>query len=176
MFRHRNTQFIVSLVMLVVCVVIVSMLASGKLRPFLIEQKSMFPTLHPNDYVMAVQYSDNGPGPQHGDIVILRDPESKSGKDYLVKRVIALPGDVFEVRRGGAVYINDQFVSEPYIREAPEYMISPVLIEDGHYVVLGDNRNDSEDSVRWGKAIPRSQIIGKVVFIYAPFSRMGRVR
>jgi len=110
--------------------------------------------------------------------VILNDPESTSENEFLVKRVIALPGDTFEMRLGGALYINDEYVSEPYVDvdfEA-DYTIERSKIDDGRYVVLGDNRNHSEDSSRWRKSIPAEQIVGKVVFIYNPLSRMGRVR
>jgi len=173
--RHI-VQLTVSLTLLAVCVVILAMLASGTIRPFLVSQTSMMPTLHPNDYVIATRYSARGPGPQRGDIIILRDPESD--KEYLVKRVIALPGEMFEIRLGGALYINGEFISEPYVNkeEPPSYIVPPVRIRPDHYVVLGDNRNHSEDSVYWREAVPRERIVGKVRFIYAPLNRMGRVR
>jgi len=177
MHIRRKIQFMVWLPVLVVCLAIISQVATGRIRPFLVKQRSMLPTLHPNDYVMTARYSPNGPGPQHGDVVILRDPESTSENEFLVKRVIALPGDIFEVRRGGDLYINGEYVSEPYRLEPPNYYTDlPIKIGEGEYIVLGDNRNHSEDSSWWNSPVPGEQIVGKVKFIYNPLSRMGRVR
>jgi len=173
--RHK-IQYVVWLPMLVVCLAVISQFATGKIRPFLVKQRSMLPTLRPNDYVMTVRYSPNGSGPQHGDVVILHDPESSSENEFLVKRVIALPGDIFEMRTGGALYINDKYVSEPYVDDEADYIIQRVKIGDGRYVVLGDNRNHSDDSARWRSPIPGEYIIGKVMFIYNPLNRIGRVR
>ena len=177
MHIRRKIQFVVWLPVLAVCLVIISQSATGRVRPFLVKQRSMLPTLHPNDYVMTVRYAPDGPGPQHGDVVILSDPESSDENEFLVKRVIGLPGDTLEIRTGGALYINGEFVSEPYIMEPPDYYTDlPIKIGEGDYIVLGDNRNHSEDSSRWQRHIPSEQIIGKVKFIYNPLSRMGRVR
>ena len=173
--RHK-LQIVVWLPVLAVCLVIISQFATGRIRPFLVQQRSMLPTLHPNDYVMTVRYKPDGAKPQHGDIVILTDPESDAKNEFLVKRVRALPGDTFEMRSGGALYVNGEFVSEPYIMEPPLYTVPPVKIGEGKYIVLGDNRNHSEDSAWWHKSIPSEQIVGKVAFIYNPLSRMGRVR
>lgn len=175
MHIRRKIQFIVWLPVLVICLAIFSQFATGRIRPFLVKQRSMLPTLHPNDYVMTVRYAADGPGPQHGDVVILNDPESTSDNGFLVKRVVALPGDMFAVRAGGALYIDDKFVSEPYILEPPDYRVPGVILGQDKYIVLGDNRNHSDDSSRWRRPISGDQIVGKVVFIYNPLSRIGGV-
>ena len=72
--------------------------------------------------------------------------------------------------------INDGYVSEPYTRD--EMLISlqrPVQVPEGPVFVLGDNRNESEDSTTWGP-VPADTIIGRVRYIYSPVSRMGTVR
>jgi len=173
--RHK-IQYVVWLPVLVVCLALISQFATGRVRPFLVKQRSMMDTLHPNDYVMTVRYAPDGPGPQHGDVVILRDPESSAENEFLVKRVIALPGDTFEIRTGGDLYINGKFVSEPYVDDEADYTIERVKIGEGAYIVLGDNRNHSDDSARWRSPIPGEYIVGKVVFIYNPLNRIGRVR
>ncbi|NOZ63658.1 MAG: signal peptidase I [Caldiserica bacterium] len=89
------------------------------------------------------------------------------------KRVIALPGETVSVR-GGKVFINGVYLYEPYIKSPPKYYLPPIKIPEGCYFVLGDNRNNSEDSSVYGP-IPRELILGKDVFIYWPPSRWGRI-
>ena len=83
--------------------------------------------------------------------------------------MIGLPGETVEVKRG-QVYINGQPLQEDYIAEAPQYQWGPVKIPARHYVVLGDNRNNSYDSHYWG-FVPRELIIGKAISIYWPPER-----
>ena len=106
--KKRRIQFVVSLVILAICIVIILMLVTGKIRPFLVGQKSMLPTLHPHDYVMVVGYSSDTP--QRGDIVVLRDPDPEGENEYLVKRIIAVPEDVIEIRRGKKVTVPRRFM------------------------------------------------------------------
>jgi len=100
------------------------------------------------------------------DIVVIKDPEGKG--DILTKRIIGLPGEKIVVKKGN-VYINNVKISEPYIKEKPLYVLIK-KIPEGHYFLLGDNRNDSEDSSVWGP-VPKELIIGKVVCLYWPFKR-----
>ena len=83
------------------------------------------------------------------------------GEDALVKRVVGLPGETIE-GRAGAVYIDGQRLSEPYL---PHGLISttfgPVRIPLGRYFVLGDNRQFSNDSTHWGP-IARGSMLGRI--------------
>ena len=80
------------------------------LRFFVVDSKSMQPTLHAGDRLVAIRRGDYA----QGDIVIVRDPIERKG--FLVKRVIGLPGDTIEVR-GGAVFVNGQYRSEEHTSE-----------------------------------------------------------
>jgi signal peptidase I len=106
---------------------------------------------------------------------VFRDPEDPSAYD--VKRVIGLPGDEVAIQ-DGAVFINGQPIYEPelYVMEPPVYKYAPQVVPRNQYFVLGDNRNLSSDSSLWKKSVPRSDIVGRAVFIYNPISRMGRIR
>lgn len=108
---------------------------------------------------------------QRGDIVIF-DPPILSDTPY-VKRVVGMPGDLFEVQ-AGKVWINGKILSEPYIRQEPWYNYGPVKVPEGSYVVLGDNRNESNDSHLFG-LVTRDRIKARAVFRFWPLHRMGNV-
>ena len=111
-----------------------------------------------------------GGSPQRFDIVICRYPGR--GDTNFVKRVVGLPGDTVEIREG-YLYINDEKQDEPFIRD--EYRsgrlnsFGPYTVPEGEYFVLGDHRNNSNDSRSQG-AIPRDMIIGHVRTVLFPFS------
>ena len=109
-------------------------------------------------------------GPQRGDIVILEDPRDPSG-DRLVKRVIGLPGEKFEIVNG-VVYVNGRQLHEPYITEPWTGSTPPTVIPPGEYFVMGDNRNNSDDS-RFLGLIPRELIIGKAMVSFWPTEKFG---
>lgn len=142
-----------------------------KVRFFLVPSRSMAPTLLSRDYIVSVGDVEY----RRGDIVVLRDPEIEGS--FVVKRIVGLPGDTVAIG-GGALYLNGRYASEPYIME-PMLGDLPALTLEGRQVfVLGDNRNESEDSLSWlesGVMVTLDDIVGKVVYIYNPISRMGPV-
>ena len=83
----------------------------------------------------------------------------------LVKRVIGLPGDHVLVQNN-TVYVNGQMLNEPYIAQAPLYE-GEWTVADGQFFVLGDNRNNSNDSKDW-ELLPAEKVVGKAVLIYWP--------
>jgi signal peptidase I len=136
---------------------------------------------------------------RRGEIVVFHYPLDSTM--HLVKRVIGLPGDRIKLRNG-LVYINDKLLSEPYamyLPSAPDsyrdnfprllsadpdvdsrwWIRMHKLIENGElivpsdsYFVLGDNRNDSEDSRYWG-FVPRDAIVGQPFLIYFSLQQQG---
>lgn len=104
--------------------------------------------------------------PERGDIIVLNNP---NGNDHYIKRIIGLPGDHLQMIEG-KIYINDQPLEEPYIKELCSK--SHCREQDWHlgptqYFVLGDNRNNSHDSGVFGP-IDRSKIIGRAWIRYWP--------
>ncbi|MCX5993799.1 MAG: signal peptidase I [Chloroflexi bacterium] len=81
-----------------------------------------------------------------------------------IKRVIAVPGDIVEIKNK-AVLVNGGILVEPYINAAPNYFMPEMVVPEGQYFVLGDNRNSSNDS-HTGWLVPKEDIIGKVWFRY----------
>lgn len=110
--------------------------------------------------------------PARGDVIILHPPIEPQ-KEY-VKRVIGIPGDTIEVRNG-VVYINGSPLYEPYIKETPRNNFSPFIVPENNYFVMGDNRNNSNDS-RTGWTVTSDNIIGEAWLRIWPLSKWGTVQ
>lgn len=129
---------------------------------------SMENTIHVGDRVMGNRLAYLFSSPERGDIAIFRLPDDES-KLY-IKRIIGLPGDTVEIREG-KVYLNDNAspLEEPYLLETPTGNFGPYLIPEGHYFMLGDNRENSLDSRYWDRQfVPRKNILAKAEFCYYP--------
>ena len=107
--------------------------------------------------------------PNRFDVVICRYPGR--GDTNFVKRVIGLPGDTVELR-DGYLYLNGERYEEPYIndeyRTGPLNTFGPYTVPEGKYFVMGDHRNNSNDSRSQGP-LDRSMIIGHVRQVVYPF-------
>jgi len=142
-------------------------------QPVKVEGTSMTPALvnderiFINKFVYRFGISDI----VRGDTIVFWAPED-STKSY-IKRVIGVPGDVVEIV-DGTVILNGKPQEEPYIRDDYRDRMSMTrrFVEAGHYFVLGDHRNSSNDSRSWG-TVPRDAIYGKAVFVYWPLDRLG---
>jgi len=127
--------------------------------------QAMYPTLRDNQLVSFDTTAYRDRSPQRGDIVLFAPPNESSR--LFIKRVIAIPGDRLLITNG-AVSINGQVVSEPYLPESWTYANSwpadgqPVLVPASQYFVMGDNRNHSSDSRSFG-FVSRDAIMGKLL-------------
>lgn len=137
--------------------------------------QSMQPTLLEGEKLIINKISLTFANPARGDIVVLHDPSTgPDRKEYLVKRVIGIPGDMIEVR-GHKLYVNGKMAEEPYINTENEDSDFAVLtVEEGTYFVMGDNRHAgaSKDSRYFG-AVPLERIVGKAVYIWWPLSKIN---
>ncbi|MBI4780688.1 MAG: signal peptidase I [Oscillatoriophycideae cyanobacterium NC_groundwater_1537_Pr4_S-0.65um_50_18] len=147
-----------------------------------IPSESMVPTLAVNDRLMVEKISYLLHPPEREDIVVFWPPDNVSEicqgipnpskqKDAFIKRVIGLPGDKVEVR-DGRVLINDQPLPEDYTAEPTRDPWGPEIVPPDSYLMMGDNRNNSCDSRKWG-VVPRNEIIGRAAFRFWPLNRMG---
>ena len=114
---------------------------------------------------------------KRGDVVVFKYPVEPE-RDF-IKRVIGLPGDTIELKKK-RVYVNGVLLDEPYVRylSPPEESSSedfdvrvqygPVTVPPDQYFMMGDNRDNSQDSRYWG-FMPRSYVKGKALFIYWSF-------
>ena len=125
-----------------------------------IPSASMMPSLQAGDHILVMPYRWDEP--QRGDVVVFRSPLDSS--QLMVKRIIAVPGDLIDTR-AGHVRIGERTISEPYLlRQAATGAISPQIIPQSAFFMMGDNREDSLDSRKWG-AIKSDQVIGRVQMV-----------
>jgi signal peptidase I len=123
--------------------VIIFVVAQRTVQTYEVFMTSMEPNFHEGQRVVvnkAVYYFGD---PDRGDVIIFKAPDN-SGEDF-IKRVIGLPGDTVEIK-DQAVYVNDIRLVEPYVAQPPYYTMAKVVVPKDKYFVLGDNRNNSNDS------------------------------
>lgn len=162
------------------------------LRPFVIQaffipSGSMENTLLINDRILVSKFTYFLREPRHDEIIVFRAPvqTGEKHKDF-IKRVIGLPGDRIAVH-DGKLWRNGQPIDEPYIREEPLYEWpeegGEVTVPPGSLLVMGDNRNCSNDSHRWEQLgadgtiqpapfLPRENVLGKALVIFWPLTRI----
>ena len=167
-------RYAMYVVIIVVAPLLVYLFWRREMAFFLVPSKSMEPTLRVGDYLLALSEATY----ERGDIVIVADPIEKGG--YLVKRVVAVGGDVV-FAAFGVLFVNGRPFREPYIKEPMQYTTwSPVRVPDNEIYLLGDNRNESDDCHLWRgelrDGIPVDDVIGRVRYIYLPFGRIARVK
>jgi signal peptidase I len=155
---------------LVIAVILALLIRTFILQPFYIPSGSMEPTLMIQDHIIVNKIGYRFWEPQRGDIVVFRFPRDPS-KDF-VKRLIGLPGEKVEIRNS-QLYINGQLVPEKYLpSDIGDFgSFKPTVIPANSYFMMGDNRNNSDDSRNWG-VLPRENVIGKAMLTYWPLTRI----
>jgi signal peptidase I len=173
---------------IVIAVLLALVIRTLVVQAFTIPSGSMMDTLLVGDYILVnkflygppVPFTDwHLPGlraPRRGDIIVFKYPQDEK-RDF-IKRVIAGPGDEVQVK-GGTVYVNGQPLVEPYVKPTPSslprgedagycgyaYGCEPTLVPADAYFVMGDNRDNSQDSRYWG-FVSRAKVKGKAFLIY----------
>ncbi len=164
-------------------IAIVALLLALLIRGFVAEPRyipsnSMVPTLSIGDRLIVEKLSYHQHPPRFGDIVVFQPPDLLVSQGYrpdqaFIKRVIGTPGQTIEVKQG-EVYIDGTPLNEPYIATTPNYTMQPVTVAPGTVFVMGDNRNNSNDSHVWG-LLPQRNIIGRAWERFFPLNRMGDI-
>ncbi|MCM3129474.1 MULTISPECIES: signal peptidase I [unclassified Paenibacillus] len=143
----------------------------------IVKGESMQPTLAELDRLFINKIVYEFDKPKRYDVVVLHDPShTPDRKEFLVKRVIGIPGETVEIREH-VLYINEEPQTEPYTNtliEDPDF--GPVKLEEGRYFVMGDNRHagKSKDSRSFG-SVSAEEIVGKAEFIFWPMSDMKKL-
>ena len=167
-----------NLQILVIALAIAFVIRTFVAEPRYIPSDSMLPTLEQGDRLVVEKVSYHFHLPQPGDIVVFAPPPQLQMQGYepnqaFIKRIVGTPGETVAVL-DGTVYLNNQPIRETYILEPPEYSLNPVQVPPGQLFVMGDNRNNSNDSHVWG-FLPTDNIIGRAVFRFWPLERFGKV-
>ncbi|ADC89368.1 signal peptidase I [Thermocrinis albus DSM 14484] len=177
---------------LVIILLVVLFIRTFVAQAYNIPSGSMQPTLLVGDFILVNKLVYRFSEPRRGDIVVFHWPKDPS-IDF-VKRIVGVPGDTVEIR-GTQLYINGKPVPMRFVGRGndmgspvlkyeetlpngvthivqfyedppfPRMDFGPITIPDGFYFVMGDNRDNSEDSRYWG-LLPRENIVGKVFVIY----------
>lgn len=154
-------------------VIIAVVLRTFVFQTFYIPSESMENTLLINDRVLVNKLAYRTGDIERQDIVVFHRPPSLADPTIndLIKRVIGLPGDRVEAREG-KVFVNDVELSEPYLKPGSYTDRLPLTtIPEGQILVLGDNRNNSEDGRYFG-TISDGLIIGKAAVRWWPLDRL----
>lgn len=172
-------EFIKSLVISLIAVIVVTQFFA---RPVRVEGMSMYPTLDNHETGFSNIIGVKTGEIKRFDIVVVY---LEAQKKHIVKRVIGLPGEKVEFKND-VLYINDVIVEEPfldtdYVRDWKleydrqfTYDFGPVIVEEGSYFAMGDNRPNSSDSREYG-FFKKNTIKSKDVFIILPLNRLRHV-
>ena len=162
-------------------------------RTFWIPSASMEPTLQINDVLLANEIQYRLGAPQDGEIAVFKPPPELGTTDF-IKRVVGVPGDRLRIHNG-VLYRNGKRIAEPYLKHRADYELelknytlfvdgipldasravippksawrAPNEIPNGYYMMLGDNRTDSDDSHIWG-FLRRDQFVGHAFILFWP--------
>ena len=139
---------------------------------------SMYDTLNDGDNLWVDKFSYHFKDPQRFDIVVF---PMYDGEEYFIKRIIGLPGETVRIDHQGNIYINGEKLEESYGYETIEpgmigRAFDGVTLGDDEYFVMGDNRNESEDS-RFDIVgnVKREDLMGKAVFRLWPIATFGTI-
>ncbi|NLY40207.1 MAG: signal peptidase I [Desulfovibrionales bacterium] len=177
---------------LLVALVLAFFIRSFVVQAFKIPSGSMLQTLQIGDHLLVTKFAYGikipftnilvweREGPQHGDIIVFEFPEDPS-KDF-IKRVIGVPGDVIEVK-DKQVFRNGIPLDESYIQHTDSAHNSvprrdnfgPIMVPEGKYFSMGDNRDESYDSRFWG-FVERNKIEGKAFILYWSWESLTNIR
>jgi signal peptidase I len=147
-------------------------------KPFYVEGASMAPSFEEHEYLIIDELSYRFNEPKRGDPIVFRYPNNP--KIFYLKRIIGLPGERLKISDNKVILFNDVNPKGVVLHE--EYIDignntdgeQLVVLKDDEYFVMGDNRENSYDSRRFG-AISRKAIIGRAWFRGWPFSKFGLI-
>ena len=146
-------------------------------QPFFVMGQSMNPNFEQGDYLIIDEITYRFREPQRGEVIVFKSPQDPSQR--FIKRIIGLPGETVEIK-DGKITIYKQ--GQTQILDESEYLLSDlttsgdlfVNLGEKEYFVLGDNRDFSFDSRRFG-SLSKDKIIGRVVFRAWPFADLSKI-
>lgn len=166
--------FIETIKVIILAGITISVVRYFLFKPFYVKGQSMEPNYYEKDYLIIDELSYRFREPQRGEVVVFRAP---SGNDYYLKRILGLPGERIKVEEGKVVVYNDDYpqgvvVEELYLEEDTQGSVL-LTLGDKQYFVMGDNRDSSYDSRRFGP-IDKEDIVGRTFLRGWPFTRITK--
>jgi len=181
-------------VLVILALVVAVLIKTFLVQAFFIPSASMRDTLLEGDRVMVNKLAFRFGEPRRGDVIVFDSPleDLTTGENFfgailrnvgeslglstpdtaLIKRVIAVGGDTIEIG-DNSLFINGAVIDEPYLTRSVKMAgFGPLQVPVDHVFVMGDNRNQSEDSRRFGP-VPESSIIGRAFVRVWPPTRWG---
>ena len=157
------------IVSIVVAVALAMFIRTFIVELYVVDGPSMRPTLESEERLVVNKFIYRFRPPEKGEVLVFQYPRDPS-RDF-IKRVIATPGDTIEIREG-RVLVNDQLLTEDYILEKTRSEYPKSTVPEGRVFVMGDNRNNSEDS-RFADVgfVPYDLIKGKAILVFWPISQ-----
>jgi len=162
---------------IIIALIIVLPIRYFLFQPFIVKGESMVPNFQSGDYLIVDEISYKIGSPQRGNVIVFKYPLDNSQR--FIKRIIGLPGETVEIKDGTITVskdgVNVTLNESKYLSELKGTEGNVRLaLSDNEYFVLGDNRQFSYDSRRWG-ALPKQDIIGRVIFRVFPISTMSYI-
>lgn len=181
-FPHRSRRQPVAIALLILGLFIMRLVLGNtphwihqSFEQCIVPSESMAPTLQVGDRLFV--HRDDAYLPESGDIVVFTPPQASAEflpidrtASLFVKRVIGRPGQRIEISNG-QVWVDGSPIPETYVETPPVYRWGPDVVPPDSYFVLGDNRNNSNDSHLWGY-VPKANLLGKAYKIYWPPARI----
>ncbi|KXS45484.1 MULTISPECIES: signal peptidase I [unclassified Candidatus Frackibacter] len=156
---------------IIIAIILSFLIITFIIQAFYIPSGSMRPTLKPGDRLFVNKFIYRFEDPERLDIIVFKYPVDPRKK--FIKRVIGLPGDRVRIE-DGTVYVNGNPLKEDYTLSQGYSDYQKVKVPPKNYFVLGDNRNNSEDSRFWG-FVPRQNIVGEAWIRFWPLNRIGLI-
>ena len=173
-FLARSSSFFLEVIKIVVLAgVTIALVRSFLFSPFAVIGQSMEPTFYEKDYLIVDEISYRFRDPKRGEVVVFRSPVSS---DFYLKRIIGLPGERIKISDNKVVIYNDEYpqgdvINEVYLDENTSGQ-DTITLGPNQYYVMGDNRDASYDSRRFGP-VDKESIVGRVWVRGWPFSRIS---
>lgn len=180
--KIKSWQYILSFLWETAKIVVISLAIIIPIRyflfqPFFVRGASMEPNFEDGEYLVIDEISYRFHEPERGDVIVFRYPMDSS--QYYIKRIVALPGEVIRIEEGKIMIFSKEnpsgvILEESYLSEESKFTPGnlEINLDENDYFVLGDNRQASSDSRRWG-AVPRHYIVGRAWIRAWPFNRVG---
>ncbi len=172
------------LLLILSILIIIKLIQSFIIQPFLVDGGSMLPNLQSGELLLIDKLTFDVNNLKRGDIIVFRHVKNDQydGR-FFIKRLIGLPGDTVTVENGVTTIYNKEnpdgmILDESFIKHKDNIKNLNITLNNNEYVAFGDNRAESYDSRSWG-VINKKDISGKAVFRIYPFNEIttdpGRV-